>query len=45
MIITHKSKGKFDEKWEGPFIVEAVYSNGAYSLITEFGEYELLEIM
>lgn len=38
MIITHKSKGEFDEKWEGPFIVDTVYSNGAYSLITQDGD-------
>ena len=30
----HKSRGKFQPKWEGPFIVETVYSNGAYRLVT-----------
>ena len=34
MIMTHKAKGKFQPKWEGPFVVESVYSNGAYRLIT-----------
>jgi len=32
MVITHKTKEKFNPKWEGPFIVESVYSNGAYHL-------------
>lgn len=32
MIVTHKSKGKFQQKWEGLFVVESVYSNGAYQL-------------
>jgi len=30
MVMTHETKGKFQPKWEGPFIVESVYSNGAY---------------
>ena len=34
MVMTHKTKGKFQPKWEGPFVVESVYSNGAYRLIT-----------
>jgi len=32
MVMTHKIKRKFQPKWEGPFIVESVYSNGAYCL-------------
>ena len=32
MIMTHKTKGKFQPKWEGPFVIETVYSNGAYRL-------------
>ena len=32
MVITHKTKGKFQPKWEGPFMVETVYFNGAYRL-------------
>jgi len=32
MVMTHKTKGKFQPKWEGPFVVESVYSNGAYCL-------------
>jgi len=34
IVITHKTKGKFQPKWEGPFVVESIYSNGAYRLIT-----------
>ena len=34
MVMTHKTKEKFQPKWEGPFVVESVYSNGAYHLIT-----------
>ena len=34
MVMTHKTKGKFQPKWEGSFVVESVYSNGAYRLIT-----------
>jgi len=34
MVMTHKTKEKFLPKWEGPFVVESVYSNGAHRLIT-----------
>jgi len=34
MIMTHKTNGKFQPKWEGPFVVESVYSNEAYRLKT-----------
>jgi len=34
MVMTHKTKRKFQPKWERPFIVESAYSNGAYRLIT-----------
>lgn len=27
-------RGKLEPKWEGPYIIEKVYSNGAYLLIT-----------
>jgi hypothetical protein len=30
IIVTHKTKGKFEPKWEGPFIIEQVYDGGAY---------------
>lgn len=32
IIITHKSKGKLKWKWEGPFVIETVFLNGAYYL-------------
>jgi len=38
MIMTHKIKGKFQSKWEGPFVIETVYSNGAYRLMTSDGD-------
>ena len=38
MVVTHKTKGKFQPKWEGPFVVESVYSNGVYRLITLDGD-------
>ena len=34
MIMTHKTKGKFQTKWEEPFVIKIVYSNGAYRLAT-----------
>jgi hypothetical protein len=30
IVITHKTRGKFEPKWEGPFIIEQVYDGGAY---------------
>ena len=38
MVMTHKIKGKFQPKWEGPFVIETVYSNGAYRLATPDGD-------
>jgi len=38
MVMTHKTKEKFQPKWEGPFVVESVYSNRAYRLITLDGD-------
>jgi len=32
MVMTHKSKGKFQPKWDGLNVVEMVYSNRAYHL-------------
>ena len=37
MVTTHKKRGKFNPKWEGPFVIESVYSNGAYRLINHDG--------
>ena len=44
MIMTHKTKEKFQPKWEGPFVAESVYSNGAYRLITSDGDMFLMPI-
>jgi len=44
MVMTHKTKGKFLPKWEGPFVVESVYSNGAYRLITPDGDTFMMPI-
>jgi len=34
----------FQPKWEGPFILELVYSNGAYHLITLDGDMLMMPI-
>jgi len=44
MIMTHKIKGKFQPKWEGPFVIETVYSNGAYRLMTSGGDLIIMPI-
>ena len=38
MIVTHKSRGKFDEKWEGPFIIAKILKPGTYKLDNSQGE-------
>lgn len=30
IVVTHKTKGKFEPKWEGPYLIEQVYDRGAY---------------
>ena len=40
----HKSRRKFQPKWEGPFIVETVYSNGVYRLTTMEGDVIMMPI-
>jgi hypothetical protein len=37
IVITHKMKGEFEPKWEGPFIIEQVYDGGAYQLVDHQG--------
>ena len=37
IVVTHKTKGKFQPKWEGPYIVELVYDAGAHQLIDARG--------
>jgi len=31
--MTHKTGSKFAPKWEGPYVVCEVYSNGAYKIV------------
>jgi len=44
MVMTHKIKGKFQPKWEWPFVVETVYSNGAYLLANPNGNTLMMPI-
>ena len=44
MVITHKTKEKFQPKWEGLFVVESVYLNKAYRLITPNGDTLMMPI-
>ena len=45
MVMTHNTKEKFQPKWEGPFVLESVYSNGAYHLINPEGDILMMPIM
>ena len=37
IIMTHKTKSKFTSKWDGPYVVQEVYTNGAYTIVEEDG--------
>ncbi|KAM1343755.1 hypothetical protein ACFX2F_007920 [Malus domestica] len=37
IITTHKTKSKFTSKWDGPYVVQEVYTNGAYLIMAEDG--------
>ena len=37
IITSHKSGGKFTSKWDGPYVVQEAYSNGAYKLVDADG--------
>ncbi|KAG9444536.1 hypothetical protein H6P81_015876 [Aristolochia fimbriata] len=37
MLFTSKTGGKFAPKWEGPYVVQEAYTNGAYKLVTANG--------
>jgi len=37
IVVTHKTKGKFEPKWEGPYIIEQAYDGGSYQLIDHHG--------
>ncbi|CAL9004724.1 unnamed protein product [Prunus brigantina] len=35
IITTHKTGSKFTSKWDGPYVVQEVYTSGAYKIIAE----------
>ncbi|XP_060200598.1 uncharacterized protein LOC132628857 [Lycium barbarum] len=37
IITSHRSGGKFFAKWDGPYVVQKVYSSGAYKLVDSEG--------
>ncbi|KAJ8640097.1 hypothetical protein MRB53_016791 [Persea americana] len=44
MDFAHKSKGKFEPKWEGPFVIDKVFSNGIYALLKKEGDRCMLPV-
>ncbi|XXG85698.1 hypothetical protein AAC387_Pa11g0732 [Persea americana] len=44
MVFAHKSEGKFEPKWEGPFVIDKVFSNGTYALLNMEGDRCMLPI-
>lgn len=38
IVISRLSRGNFDQKWEGPYVVQKVFTNGAYQLVTQDGD-------
>ncbi|XXG80062.1 hypothetical protein AAC387_Pa09g1010 [Persea americana] len=44
MVFAHKSKGKFEPKWEGPYIIDKVFPNTAYALLNMEGDRCMLPI-
>ncbi|XP_071914032.1 uncharacterized protein [Coffea arabica] len=37
IVMTHRIKDKFVSKWDGPYVVREVYTNGAYKLVDKDG--------
>ncbi|XP_071924896.1 uncharacterized protein [Coffea arabica] len=37
IILTHGGQRKFTPKWDGPYVVREVYTNGSYKLVAEDG--------
>ena len=37
IITTHRTRNKFLSKWDGLYVVQEVYTNGAYKLVVEDG--------
>lgn len=44
IIMTHKTKWKFEPNWEGPYVIETAYSNGVYSPINQDGNKMMMSI-
>ena len=44
MVFANKSKGKFEPKWKGPFVIDKVFSNGTYALLNMEGDRCMLPI-
>ena len=44
MIMTHKIKSKFQPKWEGPFVIKTVYSNGTYHFMPSDGDLLMMPV-
>ena len=38
IVINRKSAGKFEPKWEGPYVITKVFPKGAYELSNEEGK-------
>ncbi|CAM8886700.1 unnamed protein product [Rhodiola kirilowii] len=37
IITSHKTGSKFKEKWDGPYVVQEAYTNGAYKIMDQEG--------
>ncbi|KAK9666284.1 hypothetical protein RND81_14G174200 [Saponaria officinalis] len=37
IIMSHKTGNKFTSKWDGPYVVQEVYTNGAYKIVDQEG--------
>ncbi|KAM2246583.1 hypothetical protein ACFXTI_007389 [Malus domestica] len=37
IITTHKTKSKFTSKWDGPYVIQEIYTNGAYLIMAKDG--------
>ncbi|XP_027150259.1 uncharacterized protein LOC113750495 [Coffea eugenioides] len=37
IILTHGGQRKFTPKWDGPYVIREVYTNGSYKLVAEDG--------
>ena len=32
IVVSHKTRSKFTSKWDGPYVIKEVYTNGAYKI-------------